>query len=508
MAFEGAISEPPSESVQRRSMLIGGQWVEAKSGKRFKTLNPYTGITWASVPEAGQEDVDAAVRAATDALEGPWGAMTASARGKLISKLGEIADANADDLALAESTDNGKLLREMASQMRSLPDWFDYFGGLADKVEGSTPPPTKPGMFVYTRHEPIGVVAAIVPWNSPLLLLTFKLAPALAAGCTIVVKPSEHTPVSALAFGELIEQAGIPPGVFNVVTGAGDTGRMLSGHPGVRKVAFTGSTRSGISVMKSAADHLAKVTLELGGKSPTIVFDDADLDVAANGVMAGIFAATGQTCIAGSRLLVAGSVHEELVDRIASRARTIRMGNPLAPDTEMGPVATKEQLDKIESYVDAGTSAGAQLMCGGRKSDSDELRDGYFFEPTILDGVDNQMQVAREEIFGPVLSVIPFEDESDAIRIANDTEYGLGAGVWTNNLSRAHRVAHSVRAGTVWVNCYRVIMYNVPFGGYQHSGMGRENGVDAVREYTETKSVVIDMSGEVADPFVMGGLRG
>jgi aldehyde dehydrogenase (NAD+) len=485
-------------------MLIGGKWAGAHSGRRFDTTNPYTGAVWASVPYAGAEDVDDAVRAAREALSGPWGAMSSSARGKLIRRLGELVAEHAGELALVETTDNGKLLREMTGQMHSLPDWYDYFGGLADKLEGSTPPESKPSMFAYTRHEPIGVVGAILPWNSPLLLLTFKLAPALAAGCTIVVKPAEQTPASTLELGKLVEQAGIPPGVFNVVTGDGATGRLLAAHPGVDKIAFTGSTESGINVMKTAADHLAKVTLELGGKSPNIVFADADLEAAANGVIAGIFAATGQTCIAGSRLLVDRSVHDELIARIAERARTIKLGDPLAQDTEMGPVAFKEQLDKIASYVDIGSAEGASVHCGGKRADSADLTDGYFFEPTILTGVRNDMRVAQEEIFGPVLAVVPFTGEDEAVRIANDTRYGLGAGIWTDNVRRAHRVAHQVRAGTVWVNCYRVLSYNVPFGGYKQSGLGRENGIDAVREYSETKAVWINMSDQTRDPFVLG----
>lgn len=495
---------PDAEQLRHFRMLIGGEWVDAKDGRRFDTVNPYTGRAWATVPEAGQSDVDAATAAAAAALEGPWGSMTASARGRCIRRLGELLGDRAQELAVVESTDNGKLLREMSGQLQMLPDWYEYFGGLADKIEGSAPPATKATTFAYTRHEPVGVVGAILPWNSPLLLLTFKLAPALAAGCTFVVKPAEQTPASALAFGELVEQAGIPPGVFNVIPGAAETGRLLAAHPAVDKVAFTGSTESGTSVMKSAADHLAKVTLELGGKSPNIVFADADIEAAANGVIAGIFAATGQTCIAGSRLLVAESVHDELVERVAQRARTIKLGDPLAEDTEMGPVAFKEQLDKIDSYVQIGAAEGARIVCGGQRSAQEGLQDGYFFEPTILTDVDNEMRIAQEEIFGPVLSVVPFTEEPEAIRIANQTRYGLGAGVWTGNVRRAHRVAHAIKAGSVWVNCYRMLSYNVPFGGYKQSGLGRENGIEAVHEYTETKSVWVELSEQTRDPFVLG----
>jgi aldehyde dehydrogenase (NAD+) len=499
-----ADASPAGTAVREGKLLIGGEWVPAQDGRVLESVNPFDGKVWATAPRAGAADVDAAVRAAHEALNGPWGAMTASARGRLIRRLGELITENATELARTESTDNGKLLREMSGQLAALGDWYDYFGGAADKIEGATIPSSKPNYFTYTRHEPIGVVAAILPWNSPLLLLTFKLAPALAAGCTFVAKPAEQTPMSVLQVGELFAEAGFPPGVFNVVTGDAETGKALVAHPSVAKVAFTGSTDSGKHVMKSAADHLAKVTLELGGKSPNIVFEDADLQAATNGVIAGIFAATGQTCIAGSRLLVQRSVHDELVQRVAARARTIKLGNPLETTTEMGPVAFRDQFEKILSYVDLGLAEGAELVSGGKAATEPDLEGGYFVQPTIFTGVRNDMRIASEEIFGPVLSVIPFDTEDEAIAIANDTMYGLGAGVWTKDLQRAHRVAHAVRAGSVWVNSYRMITYNVPFGGYKQSGIGRENGLSAVRDYTETKSVWIELSGQTRDPFVLG----
>jgi (Z)-2-((N-methylformamido)methylene)-5-hydroxybutyrolactone dehydrogenase len=500
------IETPKADEVREYKMLIGGEWVDASSGEIFESINPYTGRVWATAPEAGDEDVDRAVRAAREAFdEGPWGKLTGTERARLIRCLADLLAENADDIAVVESTDNGKLLREMGGQLNALPEWYYYFAGAADKIQGETIPSDKPNYFVYTRREAMGVVGAIIPWNSPLLLLTFKLAPALAAGCTFVAKTAEQTPASTLEFAKLFEEAGFPPGVFNVVTGYGpSTGGALVRHSGVDKVAFTGSTQTGKQVMKDAADHLAKVSLELGGKSPNIVFEDADIEAVANGVVSGIFAATGQTCIAGSRLFVQEDLHDELIERLIEKANSIKLGDPLDEETEMGPIAFKEQLEKVQGYIDTGQEEGAKLACGGKPPDNPELQDGFFIEPTILTNVDNEMQVARDEIFGPVLSVIPAKYEEEIIRQANDTPYGLAAGVWTKDLQRAHRVAHALKAGTVWVNSYRTLSFNAPFGGYKESGIGRENGLESLKEYTQLKTVWIELSGDIRDPFKLG----
>jgi aldehyde dehydrogenase (NAD+) len=492
-------------SLPRYEMYIGGERCPAESGEWFETFDPYAGKPWALVARGGKADVDKAVGAASAALKGgEWPKLKPTQRGALLRRLGDLLARDCEKLAALEVRDNGKLLAEMGAQVRYLPQWYYYYGGLADKIEGSVIPIDKADTMNFTRHEPIGVVAAITPWNSPLLLASWKIAPALAAGCTIVLKPSEHTSVSALEFCKLIEEAGFPKGVFNVITGFGpDVGEPLVAHPKVAKVAFTGGEIGGQKVYESAARGLKAVTLELGGKSPNIVFDDAIMDDAVKGVISGIFAATGQTCIAGSRLLVQRSIEKEFTERLVALAKTARMGDPMSVDTQVGPVTTRPQYEKILGYIDIAKNEGAKLALGGGPAKRPECGEGWFVEPTVFSGVSNQMRIAREEVFGPVLSIIPFGDEEEAIAVANDSPYGLAAGVWTSSIKRAIRSSERLEAGSVWVNTYRAVSYMSPFGGYKRSGIGRENGQDAIWSYLQTKSVWISTADSVANPFVM-----
>jgi aldehyde dehydrogenase (NAD+) len=491
--------------MKKYQMYIDGKFVDAAGGKWFDSYNPYTGKVWSQVAEGGAEDVDRAVKAAQRAFsEGAWPQMTASQRGALVYKLGTLVARDAKMLAETEVMDNGKLIAEMQGQLNYVPQWYYYFGGLADKIQGAVIPLDKKGYFNFTRHEPVGVVAAITAWNSPLLLLAWKLAPALAAGCTVVVKPSEFTSASTLEFIKLVEEAGFPPGVVNVVTGFGkDVGTPLVTHPLVRKIAFTGSDATGRAINEAAAKSFKRCTLELGGKSPNIVFADAKLEDAVNGAVSGIFAATGQTCIAGSRLLLQESIHDQFMEKLLALAKTAKMGNPMSPDTQVGPITTQPQYQKVLSYIDVAKQEGAQLLLGGGPAKRPECGDGWFVEPTVFAGVKNSMRIAQEEVFGPVLSVIKFKDEDEAATIANDVRFGLGAGVWTSDIGRAIRMSERIQAGTVWVNTYRAVSYMSPFGGYKDSGLGRENGQDAIREYLQVKSVWINTGAATANPFVM-----
>jgi acyl-CoA reductase-like NAD-dependent aldehyde dehydrogenase len=485
---------------------IDGKWCEAASGKKFQTHDPYTGEPWALIPECDAKDADRACEAAWRAFDkGPWATMTQTARGKVLRRIAGLIEKHAEHLAQIEVRDNGKLISEMAAQTKYLPEWFYYYGGLADKIEGRVVPSDRPDHFTYILKEPVGVCAFITPWNSPLMLVGWKLAPALAAGCTVVIKPSEFTSASLLEFMKLvIEPAELPPGVINVVTGYGSVvGEPLVTHPKVAKVAFTGGTATGARVNELAAKTFKKVSLELGGKSPNIVFDDCILDDAVSGAISGIFAATGQTCIAGSRLLLQESIHDQFVEKLVAMARQAKLGDPSLAETQVGPVTTPPQYAKILSYIDIAKGEGAKCVLGGGPATKEEGGGKYFVKPTIFTGVNNRMRIAQEEVFGPVLSVIKFRDEEEAIAIANDIAYGLGAGIWTQSVRRATSVSKRIRAGTVWVNTYRAVSFLMPFGGYKASGLGRENGAEAIEGYLQSKSVWINNGPGGGNPFIM-----
>jgi (Z)-2-((N-methylformamido)methylene)-5-hydroxybutyrolactone dehydrogenase len=485
--------------------LVAGKAVTAASGEWLDSYDPFQGKPWARIPRSTAADVDAAVAAASAAFRAPeWRGLTASARGRLLVRLADLMAERSDELAALETRDNGKLIAEMSAQLKYVPEWFRYFGGLADKIEGRVLPMDKASKFAFTRREPLGVVAAITAWNSPLLLLAWKLAPALAAGNTVVVKPSEFASVSTLEFVKLFAEAGFPAGVVNTVTGLGhETGAALASHSGVAKVAFTGGDATGAKIYEAAAPSLKHVGLELGGKSPNIIFADANLEAAVMGAVSGIFAATGQTCIAGSRLLVEKPIHDEVVDRLIAVAKSARIGDPSQMDTQVGPVTTIPQRKRILDMIEAGKSGGAKCLLGGGVPTAPELGEGWFVEPTIFAGVDNTMKIAREEIFGPVLSIIPFESDDEATAIANDTPYGLAAGVWTRDIGRAIKMSDALEAGTIWVNTYRAVSFMAPFGGYKRSGLGRENGQEAIDAYLQTKTVWIETEETTANPFII-----
>ncbi|WP_442786088.1 aldehyde dehydrogenase [Methylorubrum sp. SL192] len=470
----------------------------------FESLDPATGRPWALMPAASPADIDRAVRAADRAQRDPaWADLVPSRRGALLMRLADLVAERAGHLAELETRDTGKIIRETRSQIGYVAEYYRYFGGLADKLHGAHLPVDKPDMEVFTRREPIGVVAAIVPWNSSLFLSAVKLGPALAAGCTVVLKASEEAPAPLLAFAELVHEAGFPPGVVNIVTGdAAGCGAPLTRHPLVARVAFTGGPGTARHIVRNTAENLAATSLELGGKSPVLVFADADLDSAANAVIAGIFAAAGQSCVAGSRLLVERGVHDCFVAILAEKARTIRLGRPDDPETEVGPLATARQRAHIETVVAASLAAGGRLVVGGARPEG--FPEGFYYLPTIIADARPETPCAAEELFGPVLTVIPFEDEAEAVALANDSPFGLASGVFTASLTRAHRCIRRLRAGIVWVNTYRAISPIVPFGGFGLSGLGREGGFESMLDYTRTKSVWIRTSDDpIPDPFVM-----
>ncbi|MBN3801533.1 aldehyde dehydrogenase [Paraburkholderia sp. Ac-20336] len=470
----------------------------------FESVNPATGKPWATMPAATQDDVERAVQAAHAALSDPaWAKLTATQRGKLLIRLGDLLAQNVPHLASIETTDTGKIIRETSAQIAYIAEYFRYFGGAADKLEGAVLPIDKPDMEVTTRREPIGVVAAIVPWNSQLFLAAVKLGPALAAGCTVVLKASEEAPAPLLEFAKLVHEAGFPAGVVNVLTGFGEPcGRALTSHRLVSRIAFTGGPETARHIVRNSAANLAATSLELGGKSPVVVFDDADIAGTVNAVVAGIFGASGQSCVAGSRLIVHAKIRDAFLNALVAKARQIRIGAPDDAATEMGPLATARQLEKIEQIVASSEAAGAAVLTGGKRPASMEA--GYYYEPTIVDCPNPAIPSVQTELFGPVLSVLGFETEEEAVRLANDTEYGLAAGVFTRDLSRAHRMMKAIHAGVVWVNTYRAISPVAPFGGYGESGYGREGGIESILEYTRTKTVWLRISDEpIADPFVM-----
>jgi len=486
----------PHENVtgyvtKTRKMLINGKWVESASGKTFETFNPATGEVLSHVAEGDKEDIDRAVKAARAAFEtGPWSKISPSERGRMIWRLGDLLEKHLEEFAQLESLDNGKPLK--IPRVAALPlsiDHFRYYAGWATKIEGNTVPMSgwKQGMFhAYTVREPVGVVGQIIPWNFPLLMAAWKLGPALASGCTIVLKPAEQTPLTALRLGELIQEAGIPDGVVNIVPGYGETaGAALAAHPDVDKVAFTGSTEVGKLILKAAAGNLKKVSLELGGKSPNIIFDDADLDSAIPGAASAIFFNQGQCCCAGSRLYIEKKAFDKVVEGVADNASKIRVRPGFDPDSDLGPLVSEEQLNRVCGYLDSGTKEGAKAVTGGSR----EGTTGYFVKPTVLINTNPKMKVVQEEIFGPVVTAIPFSDPNEIAATANDTIYGLAAGIWTRDIKKAHQMASKIKAGTVWINCYNIFDASLPFGGYKQSGWGREMGHEVLEHYTEVKSV-------------------
>jgi aldehyde dehydrogenase (NAD+) len=482
-------------------LYIGGEWVAPHSARAIASIDPATEAVWAEVAEADETDIDRAVAAAKAAMQGPWrNKVTATQRGLLLYKLAELIKRDTAKLAELESRDNGKPLRDTISEVQRAIDWLTYFAGAADKIQGEQIP-FKPDALAYTRREPVGVVGAILPWNSPILLYAWKIGPAVAAGNAMVLKPAEQTPVTALEIAKLVQEAGFPPGVFNVVPGYGGTaGAALAKHTGVNKMSFTGSYATAQKIMQLASVNLKRCTFECGGKSPQIIFADADLERALTVAVHSAFRSTGQSCSLGSRLFVQRSIYEEFVDKVAARSRRIRIGAPLDKKTHIGPQTSAEQLAKTESYIALGRQEGARLIAGGGRPKGFDR--GYYIEPTVFADVDNRSRLAQEEIFGPVLATIPFDTEEKVLRLANDVNYGLVAGLWTSDVSRAHRVAAQLEAGLVTVNTFRSTHWMLPYGGYKLSGIGRENGLEALHAFTELKTIVVDFEANAApDPF-------
>jgi acyl-CoA reductase-like NAD-dependent aldehyde dehydrogenase len=487
-------------------LYIGGEWVAPIDGELVESLDPSNGRSWATVPFAGPADVDRAVAAANEAFRGPWRRMSVYERAAMLRNFANIYQTHAERLARLESRDNGRPIRETRPDIAAHSQWYHYFAGLADKIDGRAIP-VDPTMHVFTTRVPVGVVGAIVPWNAPLLLTAWKVGPALAAGCTLVIKPSENTSVTALELARIVEEARLPPGVINVVPGYGKTaGSRLVAHPDVNKISFTGEVRTAQEIMKAAAGTLKRLTFENGGKSPHMIFADADIEHALNAAAHAAFMATGQSCALGSRLLVQSSIYEKVVEELGRRAQRVRIGAPLNENTQMGPQATAQQLEKTLRYIQIGRDEGARLVAGGQAPSSAQRLDpdgerGFYVQPTVFADVKQSMRIAQEEIFGPVCAVIPFKTEEEAVAIANDTRYGLTAALWTQNIGRAHRVAAQIEAGTVWVNTYRYLRWNIPYGGFKMSGLGRENGPEALHGYLEDRSTIMNLTGAYPDAY-------
>ena len=490
--------------IQNFKMFINGEWVESSSGKKIDSLNPENNEVWATVPEADQKDVDKAVQSAHNAFENSWSKLHPRERAKYLKLIGEQLRANAEHLGKIETIDTGKLYRETKTQANYIAEYYDYFAGLADKVEGTVVPIDKPDMQVTTTRIPIGVVAAIIPWNSQMLLTAVKLAPALAMGNTVVIKASELAPVTLLEFGKLIEKTGIPKGVINIITGLGEPcGKALTTHNLVERIAFTGGPETAKHIVKNSAENLSQVSLELGGKSPVVVFDDADQENALNGITAGIFGASGQSCIAGSRLYLHKNIYDEFLDKLVKKAEKIKLGGPMEKETQMGPLNSFKQLENIEKNIKATIEQGGKIKCGGKRSSISNK--GYYFPATIIECKNHNLPVAENELFGPILSVMKFEKEDEVIEKMNDNKYGLSSGVYTSNFARGMRVSKAIRAGIVFINTYRLISPMAPFGGIKDSGYGKEAGIESIKEYTRIKTTWYNSSDKpMTDPFTMG----
>ena len=485
-------------------MYINGEWVDSSSGKKIESLNPENNEVWATVPEADEKDVDKAVQSAQNAFENNWSKLHPRERAKYLRLIGEQLRANAEHLGKIETIDTGKLYRETKTQANYIAEYYDYFAGLADKVEGTVVPVDKPDMQVTTTRIPIGVVAAIIPWNSQMLLTAVKLAPALAMGNTVVIKASELAPVTLLEFAKLIEKTGIPKGVINIITGLGEPcGKALTTHDLVERIAFTGGPETAKHIVKNSAENLSQVSLELGGKSPVVVFDDADQENALNGITAGIFGASGQSCIAGSRLYLHTKIYDEFLKKLIDRAEKIKLGSPMKEDAQMGPLNSFKQLENIEKNIKATIEQGGKIKCGGKRSSISNK--GYYFPATIIECENHNLPAAENELFGPILSVMKFENEKEVIEKMNDNKYGLSSGIYTSNFARGLRVSKAIRAGIVFINTYRLISPMAPFGGIKDSGYGKEAGIESIKEYTRIKTTWYNCSDKsMTDPFTMG----